>query len=98
MRSVPACDALRGVSTILSVVRGWLVSGALDLAFTGDGGGTNGPHLGDRRAAHHAPTSMCQHLIGRLPNFEIPSATTMLQGVHADPPSLYLWVIAFIYG
>ncbi len=29
MRSVPACDALRGVSTILSVVRGWLVSGAL---------------------------------------------------------------------
>src|SRR5215208_1612636 len=40
---------------------------ALDRAFTGDGGGTNGAHLGDRRAADHAATSNCQHLIGRLP-------------------------------
>jgi len=30
-RSVPACDALRGVSTTLSVLRGWLASGALAL-------------------------------------------------------------------
>jgi hypothetical protein len=27
------------------------------------------------------------------PIFETPSPTTMLQGVHADPPSLYLWAI-----
>jgi hypothetical protein len=25
------------------------------------------------------------------PILETPSPTTMLQGVHADPPSLYLW-------
>jgi len=29
MRSAPACDALRDVSTICSVVRGWHASGAL---------------------------------------------------------------------
>src|SRR5215208_346223 len=28
-RSAPACDALRGACTTFSVVRGWLVSGAL---------------------------------------------------------------------
>jgi hypothetical protein len=28
MRSAPACDVLRGVCMTLSVVRGWLASGA----------------------------------------------------------------------
>jgi hypothetical protein len=32
------------------------------------------------------------------PNFRGPSPTTMLQGVHADPPSLYLWAFGVIRG
>jgi hypothetical protein len=31
-------------------------------------------------------------------NFEAPSPTTMLQGVCADPPSLYLWAFGVLTG
>ena len=33
-----------------------------------------------------------------VPIFEAPGATTMLQGVHADPPSLYLWAFGVLTG
>jgi hypothetical protein len=32
------------------------------------------------------------------PNFEAPPAPTMLQSVHADPPSLYLWAFGVLAG
>lgn len=42
----------------------------LDKAISGDGGGIDGSHLGDRGVAHGVATSIHQHLIGRLPEKE----------------------------